>query len=498
MKKLFLLVILFLLLCSCAGTGQQGIVNVPEQDVSFISPPSNWKRLFFTSTSQLPTGENVPVKVFIAAWKKSNFSYIGISGASIFERKKKISNRESLIYGLMKEEIEMRKVCRSVDYSITNETNGTLREGISFTAIEAEIKCTDSSSKEDVKIKTIMYALDSSNYLYTLQFKSLDNDYDKDIIVFEQILDSISFPSDLTVKPQQQSIIIGTGGSAGMYFPTGNAICRIVNKGKRYHGIHCTAKTTKGSVDNLRSFRSGDLQFGIARSELIYQAFRGLNRWKGIPQKKLRTIFSVHSETVHLMADSSLNTIQDLKRKKVNTGNPGWTNNIDALATLDAFQIDRKDINEQCFKRNEAVELFQKGQLDAIFYTVGDPNGITRKTSEIRNVNIIPLVGREIDELIIRSPFYDKAVIPMHWYPKLKNKQNIPTFGYKTILFTSAEAAEEVVYRITREVFNNFKKFKKQHPAYEELTKQNMVEILDKLAPIHPGALRYYKEVGLK
>lgn len=299
-------------------------------------------------------------------------------------------------------------------------------------------------------------------------------------------------------KPQQQSIIIGTGGSAGMYFPTGKAICRVVNKGTRSHGIYCTAKTTKGSVDNLRAFEHGDLQFGIAKSDRVYQAYRGFDIWRGMPQKNLRTIFSVHSESVHLIADSTLYTIQDLKGKNVNIGNPGSMNNIDALATLKAFQIDRRDIDESRLKRNEAVELFQKGQLDAIFYTVGDPSGITRKTSEIRNVNIIPLDGHEIDELIIRSPFYDKVVIPEHWYHNLKNKQDIPSFGYKTIFFTSAEASEEVVYSITREVFNNLEKFKKQHPAYEELTKQNMVEIIDRLAPIHPGALRYYKEVGLK
>jgi TRAP transporter TAXI family solute receptor len=302
----------------------------------------------------------------------------------------------------------------------------------------------------------------------------------------------------LTDKPQQQSIIIGTGGSAGMYYPTGKAICRIINIGKQGHGIHCTAKTTKGSADNLMAFALGDLRFGIAKSDRIYQAFRGLDRWIGKPQKKLRTIFSTHSESVHLMADSSLYTIQDLKGKNVDIGPPGWMDNIDALATLNAFQIDLKDINESGLKRNEAIELFQKGQLDAIFYTVGDPSGIVKKTSEIRNANIIPLGGREIDELIVRSPFYHKVVIPVHWYPKLKNKRNIPSFGYKTIFFTSAEASEEVVYRITREVFNNFEKFKKQHPAFEELTKQNMVEILDRLAPIHPGALRYFKKVGLK
>ena len=109
------------------------------------------------------------------------------------DRKEKISSRESLIFGLRKEVIELRKACKSVDYSITNETNGSLKEGISFTAIEAEMQCTGSSSNEDFKTKTIIYALESSKYVYILQFKAFDINYDKDIIVFKQLLDSMKF-----------------------------------------------------------------------------------------------------------------------------------------------------------------------------------------------------------------------------------------------------------------------------------------------------------------
>lgn len=303
---------------------------------------------------------------------------------------------------------------------------------------------------------------------------------------------------DISDKLQKQNVIIGTGGSEGMYFPTGKAICKFINKEKDKHGINCKAKTTKGSVDNLNAFEIGELQFGIAKSDCVYWAFRGLKYWEGTPLKKLRTIFSVHSQSVHILADSSLNTIQDLHGKIINLGNPGSGNKFDALATLNAFRINIKDIQALNLKRDEALNLYQKGYLDAFFTTIGDPNGITRDAIKSRQTNIIPIYGPEVDKLISDNPFYDKVVIPIHWYSKVKNKENVPTLGYKTIFFTSDDVSEEVVYNITKSIFNDIESFKKKHHAFKELNKKNMVNILDRLAPIHPGALKYYREVGLK
>ncbi len=297
---------------------------------------------------------------------------------------------------------------------------------------------------------------------------------------------------------KKHQLTIGTGGLTGMYYPTGRAICKIVNRGESYHGTSCGVESTKGSVDNIRGVERGDLQFGIARSEWIHAAYRGTSFWKGDPQKYLRTIFSVHSESLHIVADSKLNTIHDLRGKAVNINSPKSTSRFDFLNALHAFGINLDDLVVSNSNTKEAVKLFKKGQLDAFVCTVGDPSGYVKEASNARDVHIIPLEGPEVDALISRYSFYEKTVIPAYRYSLVQKEDKIPTFGYKTIFFTSAETSEEDVYHITKEIFENLENFKWIHHAFSELTHQNMVHILKGIAPIHPGALHYYQEVGLE
>ena len=195
-KKSILVILSILLLCSCAGTGHKGIVNVPGQDVSFISPQSDWETTLFTSTSKVPSGGFLPIKFFRGSWSKNNLSTIGITGVNISGIKKEGATRAGLISALESEVLEFKKVCGFVSYNIKNESNGTLREGIDFTELEADIKCVLSGSDDPLKARTILYVLESMDYLYTLQFKAVEKYYDQDISAFEQILDSIIFTAD--------------------------------------------------------------------------------------------------------------------------------------------------------------------------------------------------------------------------------------------------------------------------------------------------------------
>jgi len=192
-KRFFLIILSLLFLCSCAGTGHKRIVNVPGQDVSFISPQSNWESTLFTSTSKVPTGGFLPIKFFRASWSKNNLSTIGITGVNISGIKKEGATRAGLISALESEVLEFKKVCGFASYHIKNESNGTLREGIDFTELEADITCILSDSEDPLKARTVLYVLESMDYLYTLQFKAVEKYYDKDISAFEQILDSIIF-----------------------------------------------------------------------------------------------------------------------------------------------------------------------------------------------------------------------------------------------------------------------------------------------------------------
>jgi TRAP transporter TAXI family solute receptor len=295
-----------------------------------------------------------------------------------------------------------------------------------------------------------------------------------------------------------QFVTIGTGGITGVYYPTGGAIAKMVNKKKKEYGIRATVESTGGSVFNVNAVMNGDLEFGIVQSDRQYQAVNGLAEWKDKgPQKDLRAVFSIHPESVTLVAavDAGIKDIKDLKGKKVNIGNPGSGQRQNAIDALEAVGIDyEKDLKAEGVKASEAPGLLQDGRIDAFFYTVGHPSGaIKEATSGARKVRFASIT--DVDELLKKYPYYAKSVIPIKLYPGADNDADVPTFGVKATLVTSAKVPDEVVYAITKEVFENFDEFKKLHPAYSTLTKESMLEGLT--APIHPGAMKYYKEAGL-
>ncbi len=300
------------------------------------------------------------------------------------------------------------------------------------------------------------------------------------------------------VQAKTQFVTIGTGGITGVYYPTGGAIAKMVNKKKKEYGIRATVESTGGSVFNINAVMNGDLEFGIAQSDRQYQAVKGMAEWKDKgSQADLRAVFSIHPESVTLVAavDAGIKNIKDLKGKKVNIGNPGSGQRQNAIDALDAVGINyEKDLKAESIKASEAASLLQDGRIDAFFYTVGHPSGsIKEATSGARKVLIADVTG--IDELLAKYPYYAKATIPHSLYPGAQNDKDINTFGVKATLITSAKVSDDIVYAITKEVFDNFEDFKKLHPAYATLTKEQMLEGLS--APLHPGAVKYYKEVGL-
>lgn len=294
-------------------------------------------------------------------------------------------------------------------------------------------------------------------------------------------------------------VTIGTGGITGVYYPTGGAIAKIVNQKKDQYGIRCTVESTGGSVFNVNAIMAGDLQFGVVQSDRQYQAVKGEAEWqdKG-PQTDLRAVFSIHPESVTLVAavDAGIKTILDLKGKRVNIGNPGSGQRQNAIDALEAVGIDyNTDLNAESIKAAEAPGLLQDGRIDAFFYTVGHPSGaIKEATAGARKVRFAAITG--IDSLLAKYPYYAKSTIPVAMYPGAVNDSDVDTFGVKATFVTSAKVPDNVVYAVTKEVFDNLDQFKTLHPAFAMLTKEGMLTGLS--APIHPGAMKYYKEVGLK
>ncbi|KPK92060.1 MAG: C4-dicarboxylate ABC transporter substrate-binding protein [Deltaproteobacteria bacterium SM23_61] len=306
-------------------------------------------------------------------------------------------------------------------------------------------------------------------------------------------------PTELQAKPI--FITIGSGDFTGVYFPTGLAIAKMINKKRKEYGIRATVESTRGSVFNVKAMMAGYLEFGLVQSDKQYQAVKGLAEWaeKG-PQKELLSVFSLHRESVCLVAavDAGIKTINDLRGKRVNLGNPGsgqYRNSIDALEAVGINP--NRDMDPETAKASEAPGLLQDNRIDAFFCTVGHPSETLKMaTSGERKVLFIPITGPGIDRLAAEKHYYTKTTVPVaQFYPGAKDPVDVGTFSVIATLCTSSRMPADVVYTITKEIFDNFEEFKRQHPALGVLKKREMLKGVT--APFHPGAIKYFREVGL-
>ncbi len=295
----------------------------------------------------------------------------------------------------------------------------------------------------------------------------------------------------------QKFISIGTGGVTGVYYPTGGAICRLVNKDRKDHGVRCSAESTGGSIYNINTIRNGELEFGVAQSDWQYHAYNGTSKFKDKGAfKKLRAVFSVHPEPVTILArsDSGIENITDFKDKRINIGNPGSGTRGTWEVIENALGWQRSDLALPAdLKSAETGQALCDGKIDAYFWLVGHPSALTQETLASCDARLVNAIGPAIDKLVADNPYYRSATIPASMYDGMES--DVKTFGVGATFVTSADVPEEDVYVVVRAVFENFDQFKKLHPAFKNLKAEEMIK--DSLsAPLHPGAVKYYKEKG--
>lgn len=294
-----------------------------------------------------------------------------------------------------------------------------------------------------------------------------------------------------------QFVTIGTGAVTGVYYPVGGAIASLINAKKDVYRLKATVESTGGSVFNVNALMAGDLEIGVVQADRAYQAWNGLVEWasKG-KQTKLRSMFSLHPELVNLIVaeDTKIKSCADLKGKRIVVGEIGSGTTQNAKDALSTCGLSFSDISPESVKSAEGAKLLQDGRIDGYFYTVGHPNGAIKEAAVgSRKVSFVPFTA--VDNLLKTYPYYVKSEVPVKEYPGVLNKENTPTFAVKATLLTSSEVDEKLVYAITKEVFENLDTFKSLHPALSGLTKEGMMEGL--VAPLHKGAEKYFREVGL-
>jgi TRAP transporter TAXI family solute receptor len=295
---------------------------------------------------------------------------------------------------------------------------------------------------------------------------------------------------------QERFITIGTGGQTGVYYVVGQSICRLVNRGSAEHGLKCTAPSTGGSIANINAIKAGDMDMGVAQSDWQFHAYNGSSDYEGDAFENLRAVFSVHPEpfTVVARADSGIETFDDLFGKRVNVGNPGSGQRATMEVVLESMGKSMDDFALASeLKPAEQSAALGDNKVDAIIYTVGHPNGSIQEATSTVDAKLINTNNDAIKTLVDENPYYSNATIPGGMYAG--TDEDVETFGVRATFVTSADVPDDVVYETVKAVFDNFDRFKGLHPAFENLTPEEMVtEGLS--APLHPGAEKYYQEQG--
>ena len=307
---------------------------------------------------------------------------------------------------------------------------------------------------------------------------------------------AMSLGSGSALAAGQQFVSIGTGGVTGVYYPTGGAICRLVNKNRKEHGIRCSAESTGGSIYNINTIRAGELEFGVAQSDWQYHAYNGTSKFKDQgAYKKLRAVFSVHPEPVTVIASDSsgVKQLTDMKGKRLNIGNPGSGTRGTWEVIEEALGWKRSDLKLAAeMKSAETGQAVCDGKIDAYFWLVGHPSALTQESLATCDAHLVDVKGPAIEKLVNDNSYYRTATIPAGMY---NNDRDIMTFGVGATFVSSSDVSDEVVYTIVKAVFDNFGDFKKLHPAFANLKEAEMIK--DGLsAPLHDGAVKYYKERG--
>jgi TRAP transporter TAXI family solute receptor len=296
---------------------------------------------------------------------------------------------------------------------------------------------------------------------------------------------------------QQKYMTIGTGGVTGVYYAAGGAICRLVNKDRAKHGIRCSVESTGGSVFNINTIKAGELDLGVAQSDVQYNASKGMAQFKDAgAYGDMRAVMSLHPEPFTVLArkEANIKTFTDFKGKKFNVGNPGSGTraSMEEMLTAMGWKLSDFALASE-LKADEHGPALCDGKIDGFYYGVGHPSANIQDPTTTCGAKLVSLTGGAVDKLVSEKPYYGYATIPAGLYPG--NPQETKTYGVLATLVSSSKVPADTVYTVVKAVFDNFDEFKKLHPALANLKPEEMVKN-GLSAPLHEGAARYYKEKG--
>ena len=292
---------------------------------------------------------------------------------------------------------------------------------------------------------------------------------------------------------------IGTGGTAGTYYPIGGLIANAISGAgdKGVPGLVSTAVASNGSVANINAIQSGSMESGFTQSDVAYWAHSGTGLYEGKGKvEDLRLIATLYPETIHLVArkDAGINSVADLKGKRVSIDEPGSGTIVDARIVLGAYGLTENDIKAEHLKPGPAGDRLRDGGLDAYFFVGGYPTGAISELATSSGISLVPINGPEVEKLLEEYTFFSKDTVPADTY---KDVGETNTISVAAQWVTSAKQSDEVIYNITKTLWNDATRaaLDAGHAKGKLITLQNATTSLG--IPLHPGAEKFYREAGV-
>ena len=290
----------------------------------------------------------------------------------------------------------------------------------------------------------------------------------------------------------QQQLSIATGGTGGVYYPIGGGLAELINR--HIDGYSAVAEVTGASVENMGLIARGDSDLALALADSVYQAYTGTGRFEDRQIAATRAIGSIYPNAVQIvtLAGSGISSLQDLKGKRVSVGAPGSGTEVNAAAILEANGISYDDMRVQRLNFNETADALRDGDIDAGFWSVGPPTSSIMNLAATRDIVLVPLTADEIAKSQAVEAVFAPYTLRAGIYDKID--ADVQTISIPNVLVVNADMSDDLAYAITKVLFEKTDELIAIHPAANDTTVD--FSLTSTPVPLHPGALRYYEEIG--
>lgn len=291
----------------------------------------------------------------------------------------------------------------------------------------------------------------------------------------------------------QQQLSVATGGTGGVYYPIGGGLAELINR--HLEGYSAVAEVTGASVENVALVHRGDSDIAIGLGDSVYQGFTGTGQFEGRQASTMRVLASVYPNAVQIVvpANSEIKSLEDLRGKRVSVGAPGSGTELNSRALLEAVGLSYQDLAAaQRLNFNETADALRDNDIDAGIWSVGPPTSSIMNLAATRNIRLIPISQEQIDAARKIEPIFASYTLPAGIYDGVK--EDTATVGIPNVWFVSEEMDDELAYQLTKMIYDRHKDLVAIHPAANDTTVE--FTMASSPVPLHPGALRYYEEVG--